>query len=373
MPTLKALILVGGYGTRLRPLTFTKPKPLVEFANKPILFHQIDALVAAGVNEVVLAVSYKPESLVAELESHYQGKGVKIVFSLEDVPLGTAGPLALAKEKLISNEDGSETEAVFVLNSDVACEFHFDKLLNFHRAHGGEGTILTTPVLDPSKYGVVVCDENGLIERFVEKPKTFVGNKINAGIYLLSPKFIDRIKPVPTSIEVDVFPVVAAQHQLYCMELPGFWMDVGQPRDYLRGNNLYLAALSTSSPDKLATNEQYPNVKIHGNVLIHETAVLEAGSEIGPDVVVGPGCRVSANARLVRCTLLNDAAVLPGALVSDSIVGWQSKIGRWAHVVNFSVLGADVRVGEGLYLNGTVVCPHKSVKTSMLDAASIII
>ena len=121
---------------------------------------------------------------------------MKLTLSVEDTPLGTAGPIALAHDVLLGKSGNSENvEAVFVLNSDVSCEFHFDKLLAFHRAHGGEGTIMTTPVEDPSKYGVVVADKaTGRIERFVEKPSTYVGNCINAGIYLLSPAFIERIK-----------------------------------------------------------------------------------------------------------------------------------------------------------------------------------
>lgn len=370
--TLKALILVGGYGTRLRPLTFSRPKPLVEFANKPILFHQIDALKEAGVSEIVLAVSYRAEALVKAIEA-YQSDTFRIHISLEDEPLGTAGPLALARDLLLTNKDGSETEAVFVLNSDVACEFPFDKLINFHRGHGGEGTLMATPVEDPSKYGVIVSDENGLIERFVEKPQKYVGHHINAGIYLLAPAFLKRIKPVPTSIERDVFPVVAAQRQLYCMELPGFWMDVGQPKDYLRGNHLFLNALQSSNPKGLVSQGQFADVKINGNVLIHSSAKIGKGCVIGPDVVVGKNCVVGDGVKLSDCTLLDGVHVKDYALVAGSIIGWHSVIGRWAHVVNLSVLGEDVRVGESLYLNGTVVCPHKGVKETCLEAKKIVI
>jgi mannose-1-phosphate guanylyltransferase len=148
-----------------------------------------------GVKEVILAVSYRPDDLQAAIKEYNAlHADIKISMSLEKEPLGTAGPIALARDVLMAmSASGEKTEAVFVLNSDVSCEFHFDNLLAFHRSHGGEGTIMTTPVDDPSKYGVVVADDKGRIERFVEKPTTFVGNKINAGIYLLSPAFVDRI------------------------------------------------------------------------------------------------------------------------------------------------------------------------------------
>jgi len=368
------LILVGGYGTRLRPLTFSKAKPLVEFANKPILFHQIDALRLTGVREVILAVSYRPDDLLAAIKEYNAlHSDIKLSLSLEKEPLGTAGPIALARDVLMSPTNGEKTEAVFVLNSDVSCEFHFDKLLAFHRSTGGEGTIMTTPVEDPSKYGVVVADDNGRIDRFVEKPATFVGNKINAGIYLLSPAFIDRIPLKPTSIEVDVFPVVAAAKQLFALELPGFWMDIGQPRDYLRGNHLYLNALRTSAPKDLATSERFKGITIVGNVLIHASATIGAGSVIGPDVVIGAECKVGEGVLLQRCTLLQEVVVAAHAHVSDAIIGWRCSLGRWSHVVNNSVLGMDIKVGEAVFVNGVICCPHKSIKASILDAGHMII
>lgn len=193
--------------------------------------------------------------------------GIKIVCSQESEPMGTAGPLALARHLL---DDGSG-EPFFVLNSDVISEYPLREMLAFHKAHGGEASLMVTKVVtlliftfsseifspllhldsalfllkvdEPSKYGVVMMDEAGRVERFVEKPKVFVGNKINAGIYLLSPATLNRIELRPTSIEKEIFPKIAAEKKLYAMVLPGFWMDVGQPRDYVSGLVLYLASL----------------------------------------------------------------------------------------------------------------------------------
>merc|ERR1712051_672851 len=134
---MKALILVGGYGTRLRPLTLSRPKPLVEFANKPILLHQIEALVDCGVAHVVLAVSYQADQLEQEMQVEAARLGISISFSHEKEPLGTAGPLALAREIL-----GKDDAPFFVLNSDVICDFHFRDMVAFHKGHGREGTIV---------------------------------------------------------------------------------------------------------------------------------------------------------------------------------------------------------------------------------------
>src|SRR3989338_1710644 len=163
--TLKALILVGGFGTRLRPLTLSHPKPIVEFGNEPMIMHQIRALKAVGVSEVVLAVNYKPELMSACLKKYEEELGITISYSQEITPLGTAGPLALARERL------QDADLFFVLNSDIICTFPFQDLIDFHRAHGAEGTIMGAKVAEPSKFGVVVPAAAGRIGRFVEKPK----------------------------------------------------------------------------------------------------------------------------------------------------------------------------------------------------------
>lgn len=150
--------------------------------------------------------------------------------------MGTAGPLAVARHIL---DDGSG-EPFFVLNSDVICEFPLQDLLDKHKSSGAEATIFVTKVEDPSKYGVVVMDEEGQVDRFVEKPKVFVGDRINAGIYLLQPSVLKRIELRPTSIEKEVFPAIAADRSLFATDLKGYWMDIGQPKDYLTGTYLVI-------------------------------------------------------------------------------------------------------------------------------------
>lgn len=187
-----------------------------------------------------------------ELKAETEKIGVNLIFSHEIEPLGTAGPLALAKSILTTS-----TEPFFVLNSDIICDFPFKQLERFHRDHGREGTIVVTKVEEPSKYGVVLYDAAGCIRNFIEKPLEFISNKINAGnlrifqiylilmpafvfcgigMYIFNPSILDRIELKPTSIEKEVFPVMAQDQQLFAMELDGFWMDVGQPKDFLKGS-----------------------------------------------------------------------------------------------------------------------------------------
>ncbi|CAK7342798.1 unnamed protein product [Dovyalis caffra] len=355
---MKALILVGGFGTRLRPLTLSVPKPLVDFANKPMILHQIEALKTIGVTEVVLAINYQPEVMLNFLKEYEKRLEIKITCSQETEPLGTAGPLALAREKLIDDSG----LPFFVLNSDVISEYPLKQMIEFHQGHGGEASIMVTKVDEPSKYGVVVMEETtGKVEKFVEKPKIFVGNKINAGIYLLNPSVLDRIELRPTSIEKEVFPEIAAENKLYAMVLPGFWMDIGQPKDYITGLRLYLDSLQKNSSPKLATGPH-----IVGNVLVDESAVTGEGCLIGPDVAIGPGCVIDSGVRLSCCTVMRGVHIRKHACISNSIIGWHSTVGRWAHVENTTILGEDVHVGDEVYSNGGVVLPHKEIKSSIL-------
>ena len=277
--------------------------------------------------------------------------------------MGTAGPLALARHIL---DDGSGTP-FFVLNSDVICEYPLTEMLEFHKNSGAEATILVTKVTDPSKYGVVIMDEAGLVDRFVEKPKEFVGDKINAGIYCCNPSVLNRIEPRPTSIEKEVFPKIAADGKLYAMALEGYWMDVGQPKDYLTGLGLHLDALRRRKPEELTEGEY-----VRGNVIIDESSTIGKGCVIGPNVSIGKMCVIGDGVRLSNCVILHRVKVKSYARVADSIVGWGSSVGQWSRIDNKAVIGEDVFIGDEIYLNGAIVLPHKDLKESSLEPGAII-
>jgi len=352
-----------------RPLTLSKPKPLIEFANKPQLLRLVELLKRAGVTEVVLAINYRPEIMQDFLEQN-QDSGLKITLSQEREPLGTAGPLALAKELL---DDG---EPFFVMNCDVACEMNLRALLDFHRAHGKVGTILATRVDEPAKYGksVVVAHDTGLIDRFVEHGRTFAGNLINAGVYIFSPSIFERLSLRPTSMEKEVLPSLAAEEQLYCKTLDpldGFWMNIKKPPDFLQGTSLYLRYLRRHQHTELAAppapGERTAAWTCDGNVILDPSASIGAGSKLGPDVVVGAGCVVEEGVRLSRCILLEGARVCAHAVVLDSILGWRSTVGSWTRVEGVSVLGEDVHIGPELCVNGALILPHKEITESVAE------
>lgn len=320
--------------------------------------------------EVVLAVSYQPQVMVEEMKVYEKLYDIKITYSQETSPLGTAGPLALARDILLrDNDDG----IFFVLNSDVTCEYPLAKLLDYHKAHGGEGTIMVTKVEEPSKYGVVVTEDSGKIKRFVEKPKVFVGNRINAGIYVFNSAVLDRIELRPTSIEKEIFPGMADEGQLYAMDLDGFWMDIGQPRDYLTGMCLYLASLANKQDSSLARQpEDKSYIVVDDTVLISPKAKIGKGCVLGPNVVIGDDAVVGDGARLVRTVLMKGSRVDKHSWVNSAIVGWNSSVGKWARIENCTVLGEDVHVADEVYVNGGMILPHKTVSSNILDPGAII-
>jgi len=361
---MKALILVGGYGTRLRPLTFSCPKPIVEFANQPIVAHQIEALVKVGVKEVVLAISYQPQTMLQYIKKAEAQYGIKITCSQEVEPLGTAGPLKLAEEILVGE---NKDDLFFVFNSDVICEFPLQKMIEFHKAHGKEGTIMLTQVEEPSKYGVVVYEPDGKINKFIEKPKEFISNKINAGLYLFNSSILKRIEPKPTSIEREIFPKMASEAQLYAMILDGFWMDVGQPKDFLTGTILYLNSLRKRDSKALSDDDN-----VIGNVLIDPTAKIHKDAIIGPDVTIGPNVVIEEGVRLQRTCVMSNVTIKSHTWITDSIIGWSSVVGRWVRIEGVTVLAEDVTVKDEVYINGCSILPHKGVTTNLPEKGTIL-
>jgi len=374
IPAPKGLILVGGLGTQLRPLTLSKPKALIEFGNKPLLLHFIEALVRAGVNEVVLAINYRAEIMRGFLDEYQDRFGIQITCMQEDEPLGTAGPIALAHERGLLGD----SEPFFVINCDVACDFNLRSLYTLHKAHGKLGTIMVTRVDQPAKYGksVVQAHTTGLIERFVEHGRTFAGDLINAGVYIFSPSLVERLRVVrAVSMEREVLPQLASEQQLYSMALEGYWMNVKQPRDFLQGHALYLQYLSRVAADQLtgaACSQLHGGTEVQGSVLVDKSAQIGANCLIGPDVSVGPGCVVEEGVRLARCILLRNVRVAAHSTVLDSILGWESSVGCWTRIEGVTVLGEDVHVGGEIFINGGLVLPHKRIKESISEPQIIL-
>ncbi|EUB62498.1 Mannose-1-phosphate guanyltransferase beta-A [Echinococcus granulosus] len=345
---MRALILIGGFGTRLRPLTLSVLKPLVEFCNRPMLMHQIEALV--GIKTVILAINEEAACLENEIRRMckmvIKKSGVNVIFSYESEPLGTGGPLANAAHLLYESD-----EPFYVLNSDIICQYPFSKLMEFHKSHGKEGTMAVTKVKEPSRFGAVVFnDQSGAVQRFVEKPLDFIANKLR-----------------PTSLELEIFPPMVEDGELYCIEIDGIWMDIGRPKDFLLGMQMYLDHLRNKG-----RLERHDPPDFIGNVLIHPSVQIGTHCVIGPNVTLGPNVCIGDGVRIQDSAILSGAKVRSHSRLEGSIVGWNSDVGQWARLESGTVLGENVHVSDEVLLNGALVLPHNLVSASVHEPQVIL-
>jgi NDP-sugar pyrophosphorylase family protein len=331
---VKAIVLVGGEGTRLRPLTYSTPKPLLPIANQPFLERQLSWLARHGVDEVVLSLGYLPDAF----EEHFpDGRFGDLVlrYAVEDHPLGTAGAIRFAAQGL--------DERLVVCNGDVLTTLDLDALVAFHDRRGAEATICLTQVSDPSAFGVVPTRDDGEVVAFVEKPPKGKAptNWINAGTYVLEPSVLQRIpERLTVSIERETFPrMLEEPSRLYAMTSDAYWIDIGTPEKYLQAHADVLAGVLGGAPAPGA-RETAPGVWVQGDAQVDGDARLE------PPVLLGDGARVAAGARIARSVVGAGATVGAGARVLRAVVHDGAVLEADAEVID-SVLGGDATLGVG--------------------------
>jgi len=325
---MQAIVLVGGEGTRLRPLTSDVPKPAVTLVDRPFLAYAIEWLAAHGVTEVVLACGFLPDVLREALRDEEQRAGVKITYVAEPEPLGTAGAIRFAADSL-----GDRLEdRFFALNGDVLADLDLSALLRAHEERDVSGTIGLYPVEDSSAYGLVRCDEGGRVLEFFEKTGKAVPGEINAGAYVLQRSVLDLIPPgQAVSIEREVFPRLIGDG-LSALLLDGYWMDIGTPERYLQ-----------ASWDILEGTVETRVKPTAPGLFVGEGAEIDAEADVGPRAVVAAGCRVEPGATVSDSVLLDGCVVGRDALVRDSILAPGATVEPGAQLVN-AVVGRDERV-----------------------------
>jgi NDP-sugar pyrophosphorylase family protein len=361
---VKAIVLVGGEGTRLRPLTYTTPKPLLPVANQPFVERQLHWLAQHGIDEIVLSIGYLPDAFTERYPDGRLGE-LRVRYAVEEVPLGTAGAIRYAAE--IAGID----DRFVVCNGDVLTNLDLSALISFHEERGAEATISLTQVSDPSRFGVVPTRDDGRVLAFVEKPEPGRAptNWINAGTYVLEPAMLDRIPPgVNVSIERVTFPrMLEHGGDLYAVRSDAYWLDMGVPQQYLAANADVLAGVLGLPPSDRA-QEHRPGVWSEGPVLIDDSAVIEApvlfgaGCVVGADAqvgasVLGPDTQVGDGAAVRRSVVLEGASIGGQAIVEDSVLGVRSGLGERAAITGGSVVGADAVVSKGTSMAGARVNP----------------
>jgi NDP-sugar pyrophosphorylase family protein len=347
---MKAILLAGGKGTRLRPLTIHTPKPIVPIFNRPFLHYQLDLLKQVpAIDEVVLSLNYQPRR-IEEIFGDGGESGLAIRYVVEPAPLGTAGAVRYAGESL--------HESVVVFNGDVLTQVDLAAVIALHQQRKAKATIVLTPVENPSAYGLVETDEAGNIRRFLEKPKAdeITCDTINAGIYVLEPETFDRIpKDTPWSIERSFFPSLIERGETFVAHVyRGYWIDIGTPekymqvhRDIMDGRYRALPFAAVAHGDDRAAQRVWisPDARVEegaiitGPCFIDEGAVIKAGARIGPYSVIGRQCHIEEHAVIENAIVWANSRISQEAAVRRSIVGRHCHIGRSATVENGVVLG----------------------------------
>ena len=304
---MRAVVLVGGEGTRLRPLTLTTPKQLLPVAGTPMIERVLGHLRGHGVDDVVLSLGYRPDAFLSSYPDGQCG-GVTLHYAVEPEPLDTAGAIGFAAA------EGGIDDTFLVVNGDVITDFDVAALIAFHRERRAKGTIALTPVEDPSRFGVVPTDDRGRVQAFIEKPTpgTEPTNLINAGIYVLEREVLDAIPPGRrVSIERETFPALVDDGTLYALDSDAPWIDIGTPAAYLDAN-----------------------LSFAGN----------------PEAVLGKDVRIDAGACVVGSVVLDGAVIARDATVRRSIVGRRAVVGEGAVIEDLTVIGDGAVVPPGAVL-----------------------
>jgi mannose-1-phosphate guanylyltransferase len=324
---MQAIVLVGGEGTRLRPLTSDVPKPAVTLVDRPFLAYAIEWLAAHGVSEVVLACGFLPDVL-RETLGEQERAGVGITYVAEPEPLGTAGAIRFAADAL-----GDRLEDRFLaLNGDVLADLDLSALVRAHEERGARATIALHPVEDSSAYGLVRCDEEGRVLEFLEKTGEAVPGEINAGAYVLDRSVFDLVPAgQPVSIEREVFPRLV-EDGLHGLLLDGYWMDIGTPDRYLQ-----------ASWDILEGRVETRVEPTSPGMLVAEGATIATEAKVGPRAVIAAGSRVEAGAEVGESVLLDGCTVGADARIAGSILAPGVQVDPGAQLVN-AVVGRDERV-----------------------------
>ena len=342
---MQAVILVGGFGTRLRPLTRDIPKQMLPVVDRPIIEHVVAHLAGHGVTRVVLSLGFRPEAF-ADAYPDGTCAGLPLHYAVEPEPLDTAGAVRFAALEAgigagtgtgIGPGSGSEgCDTFLVLNGDVLTDLDIGAMVASHRAAGAEATLALTEVDDPSRYGVVPTDAEGRVVGFVEKPdaESAPSRWINAGTYVLEPSILDRIPDGrPVSIEREVFPAMATERRLHAVRSDAYWIDTGTPEAYIRAQVDLVDGTRGDLP------------------AVHPSAQVDPGADVERSVVMA-GVTVGPGARLCDAVVMDGATIGADATVDHSIVGPGAHVGSGASIAGLTVIGATETVGAGIQLAG---------------------
>src|SRR5215212_2722605 len=361
---MKAIIMAGGQGTRLRPLTSDQPKPMIRIVNLPCMEHIVNLLARHGFTDIVVTLQFMPE----EIQDYFgdgSDWGVNMRYSIEDAPAGTAGSVKMAEEQL-----GLEGERLLIISGDALTDCDLTRILEFHEEKDAEVTMVLKSVENPLDFGIVITEEDGRISRFLEKPAwgQVFSDTVNTGIYLLEPSVMGEIHD-PEAGEYDfskeLFPKLLEQERrLYGFVTDAYWEDIGTLEQY--------ASAQRDVLDGRVRGVRPPGTRLRENIYVGRRAQVDDDQLEGP-VVIGENVRVDDGARIERSVVAEGTYIGEGAELADTLVGRNSYLQARARIMERSALGDDVIVGEGATISPEVkVYPHKTIESGANVTQSLI-
>ena len=369
--------MAGGAGSRLRPLTIGRPKPMVPIVNKPCMAHILDLLKRHDITEVVVTVQYL-SSVIQDYFGDGHEMGMSICYSVEDVPLGTAGSVKNAQEYL--------DETFVVISGDAVTDLNLQQIIEFHRQKGALATLTLYRVPNPLEYGVIITDEEGRIQQFLEKPSwgEVISDTVNTGIYVLEPQVLDYFeKDVSFDFSKDLFPMVLERRDpLYGYVASGYWCDVGDIGEYMRASEELLegkvrvAELGQHIGGNIWCGEDVeiaPDAQLYGPIYLGDEVKIKGGVVVNGPAAIRDYTIVDNHAHIDRCIIWRNSYIGEGAELRGAIVGRQCSLKSKVVVQEGAVIGDNSTVGEGAIIHSNLkIWPDKEIEAGAIVKSSII-
>ncbi len=336
---MKGLILAGGFATRLRPLSCSKPKLLFPVAGVPLIDLMIAELKKGGVREVILAVNHLSEKLKLEVGERRLGSTVR--FSVETEPLGTAGPIRFARPLL------DEHENLLVVNGDIVSDIDIGGMVKAHKANSAMATVALVSVPDAREYGSVSVDKDGRVLKFEEKtPSYSKSSLVNAGVYVLSPEILNFIpRRGPASLERAVFPVLAKRNAMWSWQHTGYWHDIGRIPEYVRANMDMLQKQGTKAAGRLERPQRDSSVV--PPCYLGKASRLSVGVQVGPNAILSDGVMVNRDSRIRNSIIFEDTIIGERCVVNGALIGERVVVGKDSRVGRGAIVAGEISVPEG--------------------------
>ncbi len=356
------LVLAGGYATRLRPLTYTRPKPMLSILDRPLLDYILDIVYRSDPDTVYVSLRYLAESIISHISSTWSSELRRTKYLVEEKPLGDAGPINLVRKNMDINR------TLIVFNGDIFINIDLNQVLNFHKKMGGIATIVLTKVTgDLSKYGVADIDDRFRVVKFVEKPKIEGTGLVNAGIYIFEPEALQLLPREERilKISLDLIPKLINRFDIYAYVHLGYWFDIGTPEDYLKAN-------FTALEEYCRDIDYCVKGECEGNIeppcYIGERSRIGKDSEIGPYTIILQDVNIESSVKISKSLVMSNSIICRGTYIRESIVGERVYIGKWVRIDNNVVIGDYTYIADLIHISrGVKIGPHREVDKDLSE------